>query len=456
MYRVCGDDACEEAYILAGFDAAIEDGVDVLSISLGGEVVPPYEESVGYVKQYGNTTDRKISAVAVLGNGADYEGESVFQPTNISRKLLPLVNGGNCELLARIEVSGKIVLCDARGNLSRTGKGQAVKNAGAAAMILMNQKIIGYTTSDDVHVLPATSVSYFDGLKIINYTKSTSAPVATISFKGTRIVDKHAPVVAYFSSRGPYTISTGILNPDIIGPGVNIIAAWNKTPAGVLTSATSAFNIISGTSISCPHLAGVAALLKSAHPNWSPAAIKSAIMTTADLVNLGNNPIQDEKLNPADPLTIGSGHVNPSNANDPGLIYDIQPQDYVPYLCGLNYTDEQVSTIVRRKVHCTASIAEAELNYPSFSVNLGSGAQTYTRTVTNVGEANSTYTVQVIGVEGVVLSIKPTILKFSALNQKVSYQVTFKRSTSADISQGYIKWSSTKYSVRSPILVFKL
>ncbi|XP_055806217.1 subtilisin-like protease 4 [Solanum dulcamara] len=489
MYKVCDDDGCPEVFILAGYDAAIEDGVDVISISIGATAIPPYEEilAIGAYRAIekgifvscsaGNSgpsntniengspwiltvgassTDRKISAVAVLGNGAEYEGESAFQSTKISRNLFPLINGGNCESLARFDVRGKIVLCENMGNLSGIEKGRAVKHAGGAAMILGNEKEHGYTTFAEVHVLPSTHVSYTDGLKILKYTESTSDPVATISFKGTRFGDKHAPVVAYFSSRGPYNISRGILKPDIIGPGVNILAAWNGAPAGVKPSATSTFNIISGTSMACPHLAGVAALLKSAHPDWSPAAIKSAIMTTADLVNLGNNPIQDEKLNPADLLTIGSGHVNPSKANDPGLVYDIQPQDYVPYLCGLNYTDQQVSIIVNRKVHCTSSIAEAELNYPSFSIDLGSCAQTFTRTVTNVGEANSTYTVEVIGVEGVALSIKPRILKFSALNQKLSYQVTFKRSTSTHSSQGYIKWSSTKYSVRSPISIFKL
>ncbi|CAN4105631.1 unnamed protein product [Withania somnifera] len=487
MYKVCGYDDCQEVYILAGYDAAIEDGVDVISISIGAEARPPYEEIIAigaysaiekgifvscsagnsgpssatiengspWILTVGaSTTDRKISAVAVLGNGAEYEGESAFQTTKISRKLLPLINGGNCESLARTVVRGKIVLCETIGNLSRVEKGRAVKNAGGVAMILRNENERGYTTFPDLHVLPATHVSYIDGLKIIKYIKSTTTPVATISFKGTRFGDKHAPEVAYFSSRGPYNISRGILKPDIIGPGVNILAAWYETPAGAIPSATSAFNIISGTSMSCPHLAGVAALLKSSHPDWSPAAIKSAIMTTADLVNLGNTPIQDEKLNSADLFTIGSGHVNPSKANEPGLVYDIQPQDYVPYLCGLNYTDQQVSTIVKRKVHCTSRIAEEELNYPSFSINLGSSSQMYTRTVTNVGEASSTYTVQVIGLEGVKLSIKPRILKFSALNQKLSYQVTFKRSTSTNSSQGYITWSSTKYSVRSPISVF--
>jgi subtilisin family serine protease len=102
------------------------------------------------------------------------------------------------------------------------------------------------------------------------------------------------------------------------------------------------FMVLSGTSMSCPHLSGIAALLKSSHPDWSPAAIKSSIMTTADDLNLQGELILDEKLLPADVFAKGSGHVNPSRANHPGLVYDIQPQDYVSYLCGLNYTDREV------------------------------------------------------------------------------------------------------------------
>ncbi|XP_070021789.1 subtilisin-like protease [Nicotiana sylvestris] len=485
MYRVCAS-KCQESDILAGLDAAIEDGVDVISISLGSlasmslydDVVAigsysaiekgifvsasagntgPVDDSVTNAAPWlltvgASTTDRKISAVAVLGNGAEYEGESVYQPSNFSQKLLPLVNPEYCEFLSTIDVKGKIVLCE-RSNTGYPAVqyGQNVKDAGGAAMILMNNEWRGYTTIADVHVLPATHISYADGQKILNYMKSTTAPVATISFKGTRIGDKHAPAVADFSSRGPFSI--GIVKPDIIGPGVNILAAW-RTSVGEITSATSTFNILSGTSMACPHLAGVAALLKSAHPDWSPAAIKSAIMTTADFVNLGNDPIQDERFKTANLLATGSGHVDPSRANDPGLIYDIQPEDYVPYLCGLNYTDQQVSAIVKRKIHCTSSIPESELNYPSFSIPLKSGAQTYTRTVTNVGEANSTYTVKVFGLDGVEVTVNPTILKFSALNQKASYNVTVKPSPLIADSQGYITWSSDRYSVRSPIGIF--
>ncbi|KAF3637367.1 putative subtilisin-like protease-like [Capsicum annuum] len=490
MYRVCSID-CQESDVIAGLDAAIEDGVDVISISLGLKLPPPLYSDYLAVGTYsamekgifvscsaGNsgpttdtvingapwiltvgasTTDRKISALAVLGNGAKYEGESTFQPTNFSRKLLPLVNGDDCDDVSNLShVKGKIVLCSVSGYQSRTDKGGVVKNAGGAGMILMNDDSRGSTTISEYHVLPTTHISYNDGKMIINYMKSASKPVATISFKGTRIGDKHAPTVAYFSSRGPFEPSPGILKPDIIGPGVNILAAWPTSIEAktASTSASSMFHFLSGTSMSCPHLAGVAALLKSAHPDWSPAAIKSAIMTTADFINLGNDPIQDETLQPSDLFSLGSGHMNPSRANDPGLIYDIQPEDYIPYLCGLNYTDDQVSAIVKKKVHCKSSIPQSELNYPSFSIPKDPSAQTYTRTVTNVGEAISAYAVKVFGLKGVEVTVNPKILKFTALNQKASYNLTVKTLNFTAHSEGYIIWSSDRHSVRSPIEAF--
>ncbi|KAL8485711.1 hypothetical protein ACS0TY_027841 [Phlomoides rotata] len=212
--------------------------------------------------------------------------------------------------------------------------------------------------------------------------------------------------------------------------------------------------------MSCPHLSGVAALLKSTHPEWSPAAIKSAIMTTADVVNLAQNPIEDERFLPANICATGSGHVNPSRANDPGLIYDIQPKDYIPYLCGLNYTNREVGIFVQHKVNCSleSSIPEAQLNYPSFALAFASKStsQTYTRTVTNVGEPISSYNVEIASPPGIDVRVQPTTLKFSEVNQKMQYQVTFTRVESAVNNsnvQGFLKWSSQKHSVRSPIAV---
>ncbi|KAK4435220.1 Subtilisin-like protease SBT1.2 [Sesamum alatum] len=502
IYRVCGF-LCSESTILAGMDAAVEDGVDVLSLSLGslennfyqdfialgafsamekGVVVScsagnfgPFNFSLAneapWILTVGaSTIDRKLRATAVLGNNQQFLGESAFQPKDFPRTMLPLVYAGMLNTsdpfapycgpsLNKSDIRGKIVVCEVGGGMTRVGKGEAVKSAGGAAMILLNNEPSANVTSADVHVLPATHVSYADGLKIKAYINSTSTPTATIHFEGTVIGDNRAPVVAAFSSRGPNFASRGILKPDILGPGVNILAAW-PTSVENNTDTKSTFNIISGTSMSCPHLSGVAALLKSTHPDWSPAAIKSAIMTTADVVNLARNPIEDERFVPASIFATGAGHVNPSRANDPGLVYDIQPKDYIPYLCGLNYTNREVGFFLQRRVNCSveSSIPEGQLNYPAFAITFSrqSTSQTYTRTVTNVGNPNSSYIVDVVPPPGIDVLVEPDTLSFTEINQKLQYQVTFNRSTSAannTVVQGFLAWNSNRHSVRSPIAV---
>ncbi|KAI3792532.1 hypothetical protein L2E82_06414 [Cichorium intybus] len=500
MYKVCDESGCADSDMLAAMDAAIEEGVDVLSLSIGGPSRPFYTDSIAiggfaaiqkgifFSCSAGNsgpfnstvsneapwiltvgasTVDRKVQATVKLGNGVLLNGESIFQPKDFPETPLPLVYPGmNGDLnkalcapgsLNSTEVKGKVVMCVRGGGIGRVAKGQTIKDAGGAAMILTNVQADGASTIADAHVIPASYVGYKDGVTILEYMNLTSSPVAAILFHGTVIGDKSAPQVTSFSSRGPSLATPGILKPDIIGPGVSILAAWPVSLDN--TTTTIPFNVVSGTSMSCPHLSGIAALLKSAHPDWSPAAIKSAIMTTADLVNLNNQSIEDERELPASLFAVGAGHVNPSKASDPGLIYDIQPDDYIPYLCGLGYTSEQVMTIVQKQVSCTngPSIPSAQLNYPSFAITLSSNvSKSYTRTVTNVGDANSTYTVKLSSAPGMALAVSPATLTFSAVNQKLSYQVTFIGIGSFPKNQfveGAIIWNSAKHSVRSPISI---
>ncbi|GMY23629.1 subtilisin-like protease sbt4.4 [Fagus crenata] len=81
----------------------------------------------------------------------------------------------------------------------------------------------------------------------------------------------------------PNTIASDILKPDISAPGIDILAAFppNASPSSVPEKRSVKYNILSGTSMACPHVAGAAAYLKTFHPDWSPSAIKSALMTTA-------------------------------------------------------------------------------------------------------------------------------------------------------------------------------
>ncbi|KAK6137644.1 hypothetical protein DH2020_028570 [Rehmannia glutinosa] len=479
IYKVCSI----ESDILAAMDTAVDDGVDILSLSLGGSSFNFYNDFIAlgafiamekgilvscsagnggpfnfslsneapWILTVGaSTIDRKIRATVVLGNNETFDGESTFQPTDFPQTLLPLVYAGMlntsdsdirfCTVgsLNNTDVRGKIVVCEIGGFITRIAKGRSDEIFGGAGMIIVNPASYGNVTLSDSHVLPTTHIGYADGLKIKTYINSTSNPVATILFKGTVIGDSRAPAVVAFSSRGPNTASRGILKPDILGPGVNILAAW---PVSVEnnTNTNSTFNVISGTSMSCPHLSGVAALLKSSDPDWSPKfAIKSAI----------NH--DDSRC-----------HVNPSKANDPGLVYDILPTDYTPYLCGLNYTNRQVGSFLRRRVNCSeeSSILEGQLNYPSFAVTFGRfqpTTQTYTRTVKNVGDPSSSYAVEIVPPPGIDVIVEPSKLDFVEVNQKLQYQVTFSRpnsTTNIGYVQGHIKWNSSKHSVRSPIAV---
>ncbi|PHT96111.1 hypothetical protein T459_03993 [Capsicum annuum] len=127
-------------------------------------------------------------------------------------------------------------------------------------------------------------------------------------------------------------------------------------------------------------------------------------MTTANTVNLANNPILDERLLPANIFATGAGHANPSRANDPGLVYDTQFKDYLPYLCGLNYTNAQVSNLLQR----------------------------------------------------VSMIVTPSTLNFSKLNQNLEYIVTFSiraNSSNSGGVQGFLKWTNNRHSVRSPIAI---
>ncbi|OIS99576.1 subtilisin-like protease sbt1.2 [Nicotiana attenuata] len=234
--------------------------------------------------------------------------------------------------------------------------------------------------------------------------------------EGTKIDFMDTPSVAFFSSWGPNSASPCILKPDIIGPGVNILAAWLFSMKNI-KGTDSTFNIISGTSMSYPHLSGVAALTKSVHPDWLPAAIKFVIMTTADQSNFKGQSILDERKLPDDIFAIGAGHINPSKA--------------------------------------ISSISEAELNYPSFSVVLGAENQNYTRIVTNVGDANSIYVVSITQIPGVHTVVEPIRIVFSKVNQQATYMISFTRTSeiSRGFVQGSISWILKKHVVRSPISI---
>ncbi|OIV97353.1 hypothetical protein TanjilG_07105 [Lupinus angustifolius] len=497
-YKVCWADGCFSSDILAGMQRAIEDGVDVLSLSLGGTSAPyfsdavaigafaaikkgifvsasagnsgPTPESVSNVAPWittvgAGTLDRNFPAYAVLGNKKQLTGVSLYSGKGIGNKPVSLVYNKSSSLCTAGSldpklVNGKVMVCD-RGSNGRVAKGEIVKKAGGVGMILANTADSGEESIADKHVLPAVAVGKKDGDTIREYVGSDPNPTVVLSFGGTVLDVKPAPVVAAFSSRGPNTVTPQILKPDIIGPGVNILAGWTGVvkPSTLLTDTpTSPFNIISGTSMSCPHISGLAALIKAAHPKWSPSAIKSAIMTTAYTLDNTNTTLHEASVGAVStPWAHGAGHVDPQKALSPGLVYDASANDYVTFLCSLNYTLEHVKTIAQNpNVNCSRKFSDpGQLNYPSFSISFGSNKRVarYTRTLTNVGDANSVYNVAVDGPLTVNIIVKPSELVFGKVLEKKRYTVTFvsKKDVAIKAAFGSITWSNSQHQVKSPI-----
>ncbi|KAK4284848.1 hypothetical protein QN277_001626 [Acacia crassicarpa] len=516
VYKVCWKGlGCFDSDILAAFDAAVSDGVDVISLSIGGGegVVSPFYLDPIAIGSYGavsrgvfvatsagndgpsgmsvtnsapwlttvgaGTIDRDFPAEVILGDGRKLSGVSLYSGKPLNAKMFQLVYPGKSGLLVDslcMEnsldpniVKGKIVVCD-RGSSPRVVKGLVVKKAGGIGMILTNDVSNGEGVVGDPHILPACALGADEGVAIKSYIKSSANPTATINFKGTMLGIKPAPVVASFSARGPSGLNPEILKPDLIAPGVNILAAWTNAvgPSGLdADTRRTEFNILSGTSMACPHVSGAAALLKSAHPDWSPAAIRSALMTTATIGDNRNQPMIDEaSRNASTPYDFGSGNLNLGLAMDPGLVYDMSANDYVNYMCSIGYVENEIQVITRIPVKCPARKALPEnLNYPSFvalfqSPAKGVSRKTFIRTVTNVGAVNSVYRVKVeTQPKGVSVSVEPSELVFSESVKKLRFVLTVTAETRnvvmgpSGAAFGSVSWTDGKHVVRSPIVI---
>ena len=210
--------------------------------------------------------------------------------------------------------------------------------------------------------------------------------------------------------------------------------------------------------MSCPHISGLVAPLKVAHPQWSPSAIKSALMATAYTQDNTKSPFRDAAGGAlSNPWAHGANHVDPHEALSLGLIYDISTEDYITFLCSLDYTVNQVQTIIKRSnVTCSRKFSNlGELNYPSFSVLFeNNGVVRYTWVLMNVSAAWSVYHVTVNAPTSVVMIVKPPTLFFGNVGDKQSYTVTFVAKGVRDASKpkfGSIFWSNGQHQVKSPI-----
>lgn len=501
MYKACWSSTegsgCFTSDLVDAIDTAVADGVDVINYSIGGgpslagaddiaflfaadagvfvatsagnsgpgAATLGGPASVPWVTAVGaNTQDRTFQGSAVLGDGSEYFGASVTNgvgpATLVDAEDIPAAGFTSAEselclagTLDPAAAAGNIVLCR-RGAIARVAKSQNVMNAGGVGLILYNASDAD-TQNTDNHYIPSVHINNTDGLAIKAYIDAAGSG-ATATIVGGTFTPIPGSSMASFSSRGPNPVALDIIKPDITAPGVNILAG--NTPTALLGAPGQLFQAISGTSMSSPHIAGIFALIKQAHPEWSPAMAKSAIMTTAR-----QDVTKEDGSTPADPFDMGAGHVDPGNAVhkgsafQPGLVYHAGFLDYLGFYC-----DEAPEVVGSGTCGILESIGvptdARNLNLPSIGIADVPGVYTVQRTVTSVAQEEGwrTYNVSVEAPAGYDVSVEPSTLRLKN-GDSATYAVTF-TNVSAPVGEwrfGSLTWSDDtgQYDVRSPIAV---
>ncbi|CAI7917467.1 unnamed protein product [Closterium sp. NIES-54] len=418
MYKVFwateenGRDNCDGSDILKAVDAAVADGVDVISLSVGRQAPLFFDDdemiylnaaragvlasvsagnsgptTIGgqFFRSIGHPSPWMITVAAsshgrnymtdVTVNGEKFSGRSMVG-TGEGDLILGrngVKAGGNSWMagicasgtLDPAKVAGKIVVCRRQSQYGGWSSEDllpmsiTVKMAGAAGVVIYNTDKADRVVAV-LHPIPACHLDRYTGKRLVKLLGNSTGIKASISASYVKQIA--APTVTSFSSTGPnvdpvldakeggkYSFGyNDVLKPDITAPGLEVWAGWTQSPfqepygiaSGVVPAASMSHLLISGTSMSCPHISGLAAIIKGKYPNWSPFALKSALMTTAYTLNNKNKPIYSAgQLRAADPFDYGTGHVNTFNALDPGLVYDSTVLENVKFLIAVDPVD---------------------------------------------------------------------------------------------------------------------
>ncbi|KAM7503305.1 hypothetical protein LguiB_002209 [Lonicera macranthoides] len=513
---------------------AVKNGIAV--VCSGGNNGPTYETITNispWIFTVGaSTIDRKFVTYVLLLNGERFQGSSLTKPLP-EDKFYPLITAAQakvsnatiedaclaiytCRMLCKRgtldpnKVKGKILVCLGVGDeYARLERGHFASMAGAVGMILCNAKNSSSEIPSDYHLLPAAHLNYKDGLSVVAYinsTRSPSLPLSTctditqdrlihqwnnplgfITATKAELHTTRAPVMANFSSRGPNPLIPEILKPDITAPGVGIVAAFTEVRPTLgldFDDRITPYFILRGTSMSCPHVAGVVALLKTLYPQWSSAAIKSAIMTTARTRDNRVSPIVDVMGIKANPFSYGAGHMRPNRAMDPGLVYDLTVNDYLDFLCAIGYNQTIIRKFSGGPYKCPHdAVAKANgslssslllnFNYPSITVPNITSEVTVTRRVKNVG-APGKYEARLRQPRGFLATVEPTSLTFKEIGEEQTFKLTLRAKNKKSspppspspspypppnlndywsrYSFGELLWSDGIHYVRSPIV----
>jgi subtilisin family serine protease len=478
-YKACWPEGCAISDLVEAIDTAVSDGVDVINYSIGDndpDFLDADDVSFLFARQAGvfvaasagnagpgpstvdhggpwlttvgaSTQNRSFVGTVTLGNGQTYKGVTITAGLGST----PLVDGaaaGSEGCLTGLNpalVSGKIVVCE--GSFNRAARSLAVKQAGGVGMVLYTAAE-NDTLMSDTHHVPSLHVRRSIGLAIKAYIAAAGAS-ATASLSGGSKEFGGGNTMAAFSSRGPLLPSdrsTGdLLKPDVTAPGVQILAG--NSPTAFVGAPGNLFQAIGGTSMSSPHIAGIGALLRDLHPEWTPAEMQSAIMTSAR-----QDVRKEDGVTLADPFDFGAGHVVPNGAANPGLVYPAGFDDYRAFL--------------RSQGLCTMCfgtspapvVAPTDLNVPSVTIRALAGVRTVTRKVKNVGAA-AKYKVSVVAPAGVDVQVTPSELTLAA-GATGTYQVSFVANQDASFDRyafGSLTWSDGNakgsHRARIPLVV---
>ncbi|RSZ56906.1 S8 family serine peptidase [Massilia atriviolacea] len=412
------------------------------------------------VKLTGSSSNASTaSAALILARDA---GKAGVDPTNVQLLQCFGAADGLAALLDPAKVAGKILVCD-RGANVLVNKSQNAKDAGAVGAIIANVAANNNAILNQSHALSTVHLPLAEGTTLKSYIAANPASaVASLGdLKGVVNPNVAAPVMSGSSSRGPNVANANILKPDVTAPGSDVLAGVTADLTKAQRDAVAAggaapstdWAFYSGTSMASPHVAGLAALLKQLHPTWTPAMIKSALMTTA-------NPTQPDgvtasvawdktaKATGTLPWGQGAGHVTPNGAANPGLVYDATEIDYARFLCGLNANVYSPATC-----QAVGTIQPYNLNLASLTAGNVLGSLTLTRTVTNVGSSTATYNATA-SVPGYTVDVQPPTLTIGA-GQKATFKVKVTR-TNAPVDTwvyGSLVWSDGVNTVRSPLTV---
>ncbi|QCE13650.1 subtilisin-like protease SBT2.2 [Vigna unguiculata] len=312
---------------------------------------------------------------------------------------------------------------------------ETAKNLSAAGVVFyMDPYVIGFQLNPVAMKMPGIILASTNDSKILMQYYNSSLEIDAVSKKIVKFgalasicgglkanYGSAAPKVMYYSARGPdpedsLPHEADILKPNLLAPGSFIWAAWSSVGTDSVEFLGENFALMSGTSMAAPHVAGLAALIKQKFPSFSPAAIGSALSTTASLYDKNGGPIMAQRsyaspeLNesPATPFDMGSGFVNASGALNPGLIFDSGYDDYMSFLCGINGSAPVVLNYTGQNCGLyNSTVYGPDLNLPSITISKLNQSRTVQRIVLNTAQ-NESYSVGWTAPYGVSLKVSPT------------------------------------------------